>query len=241
MHYTRLYSNTPLDNTETIQFDDTIAHYLKTVLRLTIHDKVILFHDNIEATARITHLSKKDVSFHIEHTEKVSRETFLTIHLAQSIGKGDKMEWIIQKATELGVKTITPLITQHQSYGLTQDKLIKKHHQWQAIIESAAAQSGRNQLPILNQAMRLAVFFEQFATTQTYLLSPNATIRFKDTMLDTPNTTLLIGPEGGFSSEEIAFCLEKGCQLRQLGPRVLRTETAGLTAISVIQGLFGDM
>lgn len=219
--------------------DHTASHYLAHVLRCRIGDECILFNGHgLETNARIVDINKTGVTVSLGQTIENHRESPLTIHLAQAIAKGDKMDWILQKATELGVHDITPLRTDYSEVKLSEERLAKKLMHWQGILISAAEQSGRAILPRLNPPCLLK---DLSITDPTFFLSPRAPqslSAFAQTSLQ--RICVCIGPEGGFSEQEENIALQQGMVAMTLGKRILRTETAAVSAIAAAQTLWGD-
>lgn len=219
--------------------DPTASHYLRDVLRCRVGNECILFNGaGIEIPARIIELSKTGVTVSLGPAIDHDRESPLSIHLAQAMAKGDKMDWILQKATELGVREITPLWTDYSDVKLNPERLAKKLSHWQGILISAAEQSGRAFLPTLNPPCA----FKDFAIIDpSFFLSPRATQSLSTLTQPSPQRICLcIGPEGGFSDAEENTALQKGMQAIRLGKRILRTETAAISAIAATQTLWGD-
>jgi 16S rRNA (uracil1498-N3)-methyltransferase len=186
--------------------------------------------DENQNSSRVNVISKNDC-----HTESA-----LHIHLLQGISRGDRMDICIQKATELGVAMITPVICNRTNLSFDTQRARKKHDHWQQIIISACEQSGRSQLATLSNISSFEQSVQQASQALKLVLDPAADVSLRS-MQPNDNIALLIGPEGGLSDDEI-------CQAKQhdfigvtLGPRILRTETAGISAISALQVLWGDL
>lgn len=227
---------------QTITLSDAAAQHVGLVLRLSMGDKIILFPgDNHEYQAVLNTTHKKTIQVTIETKTHVNRESPRPIHLAQSLAKGDKMEWIIQKSVELGVTSITPLITDRTVVRLDAQRLEKKHQQWQAIAISACEQSGRNHIPIVHPACSFADYLHHSQANYQWLLSPEAHSTWPRGLEHNAELAILIGPEGGFSPEELHCAQSHHVQHIRLGPRVLRTETAAITALSILQSMYGDL
>lgn len=234
MRITRVYQ----EKIDTI-LDDTASHYLARVLRCRINDACILFNgQGIEVPATITDISKTSVTVRLDQPVECHRESPLFIHLAQAVPKGDKMDWILQKATELGAQEITPLWTEYSDVKFSTERLKKKLTHWQRVLISAAEQSGRTVLPKLNPPCTLK---ELSITQPTVLLSPRGN-QSLTTLTQPPPTQLMlcIGPEGGFSVEEETWATQQNIILIKMGTRILRTETAAMSAIATAQILWGD-
>ncbi|MDW2328972.1 16S rRNA (uracil(1498)-N(3))-methyltransferase, partial [Vibrio sp. 1401] len=186
-------------------------------------------------------VSKKNVLVDVTERVESNIESPLDLHLGQVISRGDKMEFTIQKSVELGVNTITPLISERCGVKLDQKRFEKKLAQWQKIAISACEQCGRNVVPEIRPIMSLEQWCQEEYDGLKLNLHPRA--KYSINTLPTPveKVRLLIGPEGGLSSEEIDMTREYQFEETLLGPRVLRTETAALTAITALQVRFGDL
>ncbi len=227
---------------ELVELSATASQHVGVVLRMQPADELILFcGDNREFSARITSVHKKKVWVMITGVQDVNHESPRLIHLAQAISKGDRMEWVIQKAVELGVASITPLFTAHCVFRLDAERLAKKQAQWQSIAIAACEQSGRNQVPTVNPASSLDVYLQRCCATIKLVLHPLAAKSWRDVIFSKGDIALLIGPEGGLSDEEVTQAQTHDFQSLCLGPRILRTETAAITALSVLQAVAGDL
>ena len=225
-----------------IALSDDAAGHIGRVLRMKEGQEVLLFDGSgAEFPAVISEVSKKNVM--VEITERVESdiESPLDLHLGQVISRGDKMEFTIQKSVELGVNTITPLISERCGVKLDQKRFEKKLAQWQKIAISACEQCGRNVVPEIRPIMSLEEWCQEEYDGLKLNLHPRA--KYSINTLPTPveKVRLLIGPEGGLSSDEIDMTREYQFEETLLGPRVLRTETAALTAITALQVRFGDL
>lgn len=240
MFVPRIYYPSPISVGETLNLDKEMSHYLLTVLRLDDSDNVIFFNgEGGEYTATFI-ADKKRCQAHITHFNAISRESPLSLHLGQALARGDRMDFVFQKATELGVQSITPLLSANCGVKLPTDRTDKRLHHWEKIAQSACEQSGRTKLPVIHPPMTLKAWSAQiFAGVSLY----------GDTVQGSPLSSLpkqgayrlTIGPESGWDPREATMLQASGFQAFQLGPRVLRTETAGLVALSILQELFGDM
>lgn len=242
MRIPRIYHPQAITQLGNLNLSEDAAGHVGRVLRMKTEQQVILFDGlGAEYPAVITEVTKKAVQ--VEVTERIERssESPLNLDLGQVISRGDKMEFTIQKSVELGVNTITPLISERCGVKLDQKRFDKKLSQWQKVAISACEQSGRNIVPEIRPVMSL----EQWCTEEydglKLNLHPRA--RYSINTLPTPveKIRLLIGPEGGLSSEEIEKTRHYQFEEILLGPRVLRTETAALTAITALQVRFGDL
>ncbi len=247
MRNPRIYHSQPLALNTEISLEEEAASHVGRVLRMCAGDQVQLFNgEGGQYQGTITQASKKNVTVNITAFDPLCCESPLKIHLGQGISRGDKMEFTIQKAVELGVSEITPLFTERCGVKLSGDRLNKKWQQWRKIVISACEQSGRNTLPIVNKPLALHEWLQQSSDELKINLHPRATATIKTLVpanLSPTNTgiRLIIGPEGGLSDAEIEQTVEQGFSEIALGPRILRTETAGLTVISALQLQFGDL
>ena len=240
MRNSRIYQNISFTTGSEIQLNHQAAHHITNVLRLPVNSPLIIFNgQGGEYSAIIIAINKKSVTVRIGDFINIERESPLNLHLAQGISRGNKMDFTIQKAVELGVKTITPIITARCTIKLPPDRWQKKLHHWQTIIINACQQCGRNQLPLLNSPIAIEDWLPQTVNTTKLILHPTAN-RTLETLTNIQNCILLIGSEGGFTDREIVLTKQQQFIPLQLGPRILRSETAGLAAIAVLQNKFGD-
>lgn len=240
----RLYEPQSLAQGLTITLGEHATHHLN-VMRARVNDEVVLFNGTGgEYQASIVHITKKQIQVAITDFSNRDLESPVAIHLVQGIPKGDKMDFIVQKAVELGVASIT-LVTAERSQGrLSKEQEQKKLLRLQTIAISAAEQCGRCRIPTINPPITLAnwltltdkdpmhrlILTPQEALTTAPILSPPLL-----------SIALLIGPEGGFSENELTLAAKHQLQCLTLGKRILRTETAALAAISIIQWCYGDL
>jgi len=216
------------------------AHYLSKVLRLKANTELIVFNGKgREYAARLLQLGRHEVNLAVGAEIPISRESPLRTILGLGLSRGERMDYAIQKSTELGVTLIAPLFTEYSEVKLQGERLQKKLQHWQQISISACEQSGRTRLPIL---------LEPQALTQ-WCLAQNSPVKLifnpQDSRVATlPDSTdevaLLLGPEGGFSPSELSLADEAGFQSVPLGTRILRTETAPIAALSALQLKWGD-
>ncbi|MDN3681722.1 16S rRNA (uracil(1498)-N(3))-methyltransferase [Vibrio tapetis subsp. quintayensis] len=242
MRVPRIYHPEAITQLGELALDEDAAGHVGRVLRMKPGQEVLLFDGtDHEYPASITEVTKKSVTVSISEKISKSIESPLNLHLGQVISRGDKMEFTIQKSVELGVNTITPLISERCGVKLDQKRFEKKLAQWQKIAIAACEQSGRNTVPVIRPIMQL----EQWCAEQSDALKLNLHPRAKYSINTLPapveRVRLLIGPEGGLSSEEISMTELYQFEETLLGPRVLRTETAALTAITALQVRFGDL
>lgn len=217
------------------------AQHVAVVLRKQVGEPLTLFNgQNLVCPAVIHAMQKKQVIVELGQSYMQSKESPLAIRLAAVIAKGDRMEWVMQKATELGVASITPLISERCVVKLDKERLLKKRQQWQSIVIAACEQSGRNQVPHVSVPQDLASFVRESQATLKIILSPYHQKNWRDYNYQQDSVCLLVGPEGGFTDEEVVYACRYGFSPLALGPRILRAETAALTALSLLQTLGGD-
>lgn len=243
MRIPRIYHPTPLAGQTHCILSDDAANHVGRVLRMNEGAELILFDgSNHIFNAQISQLSKKQIEVAITGSLLDDRESALPLHLGQVISRGDRMEFTIQKSVELGVNIITPLWSERCGVKLDEERQDKKLQQWQKIAISACEQCGRNVIPEIRPIMKLTDWCKE----QDGMLKLNLHPRASHTLKSLPaipkeGVRLLIGSEGGLSSEEIAMTEQQGFTEVLLGKRVLRTETASLATISVLQALYGDL
>jgi 16S rRNA (uracil1498-N3)-methyltransferase len=243
MRNTRIYHPEILEMGKNVMLGRDAAHHVATVLRFKVGDEFTLFDGKgTEYQVRIVDIQKKQVQVTLISTNICTKESPLKIHLAQGVAKGERWAYSLQKAVELGVTEITPLWTQHVAYKWEKKIDEKKMEQWNAILISACEQSGRTQIPRLNPLCRFEDFIKKELSDNKIILQPEVGIHWKSLKWKSEsNCLLLIGPEGGFSDNEYQIALEHGFQGITLGPRVLRTETAVVSGLTILQALHGDL
>lgn len=224
---------------------DDIFRHAVTVLRLRIGDGFVVFDGaGNEAQAHLTSIDKKSAQAQLTAIEARSVESPLRITLAQCLSSADKMDWTIEKAVELGVTRIVPLFSARSQIKLSAERAAKKLEHWQRIVTAACSQSGRNTLPELTMPMSLTSFLgaEKNSTDLKLILHPRDAQPIKTIAPPSPqqNVVLLIGPEAGFDEQELTNAQAVHFTSTLLGPRILRTESAGLATISALQTLWGD-
>ncbi len=241
MRQPRFYDPQPLSENQSIQLSDDATQHIR-VLRLKTSSKITLFNgDGGEFHAILTDVQKRSCTVLIGRFHKTNNESPLHLHLGQVISRGDRMEFVIQKAVELGINDITPLISERCGVKINVERMAKKQQQWQKIAIAACEQSGRNIVPTIHATQALINWCEKSTNAVKITLHPRAQYTI-NTLPDTLNNiALLIGPEGGLSDQEIALTETLNFTEIQLGPRILRTETAALTAITALQCRFGDL
>lgn len=212
------------------------------VLRLKVGAQIILFNGlGGEVLATLTDVQKRSCQVLINAFNKTDNESPLHLHLGQVISRGDRMEFVIQKAVELGVNEITPLISARCGVKITAERMAKKQQQWQKIAIAACEQSGRNIVPIIHETADLDNWCNSEEQATKLTLHPRAKYSINTLPKDIKRIRLLIGPEGGLSDQEVSLTESLNFTETLLGPRILRTETAALSAITALQCRFGDL
>lgn len=228
---------------ETLCLSDAVGHHIATVLRLKPGKTIQLFNGQGQSClANILDCKKREVRVEIQAHIEEHPESPLRIHLGQSISKGERMEWAIQKAVELGVQDITPILSTFCAVKRDTQRLTKKCEQWQTIAIHACEQSGRTHIPTIHPALAYTDWLQNVSKySLRIILDPEGNQRLTDLDTEVDSTALVIGPEGGFSDEELHQAEQHDFLRLRLGPRVLRTETASLVALSLLQGKLGDL
>lgn len=235
----RFFSPQPLAGKTSLVLEGQLVNYLTRVLRLTAGAEFQLFDGQQKCLARLVSHTKSQVTVEILQQLPVQEASPLYTHLGQALPKGDKFEWLVQKATELGVNEITPLMTQLSDIKLSPARAEKKLQQWQQIAISACEQCGRDNLVTINTPVNLAQWLSQRQEDVRLLLNPyaeNSSLQ----AIQPASLALLIGPEGGLTDAENKLALAAEFTGLRLGPRVLRTETAPLAALTLAQHWWGD-
>lgn len=236
MRIPRIYHPEPIHALGTLALSEDAAGHVGRVLRMKEGQEVLLFDGSgHEFPATITQIGKKNVDVDIQEKVSTSIESPLDLHLGQVISRGDKMEFTIQKSVELGVNTITPLISERCGVKLDAKRFEKKLQQWQKIAISACEQCGRNTIPEIRPIMSLEQWCAEPSEALKLNLHPRAKYSINTLPEPVTKVRLLIGPEGGLSAQEIEMTEQYQFEETLLGPRVLRTETAALTAITALQ------
>ncbi|MDH5621054.1 MAG: 16S rRNA (uracil(1498)-N(3))-methyltransferase [Gammaproteobacteria bacterium] len=241
---TRLFVSGALSNGAEIELDGDQSRYLGKVLRARVGDRVAIFNgEGPEWPATILRISRNSVCLTLGESVEAGTESPLRIHLVQGISRGERMDIVVQKATELGVKRITPVLTEFGVVKLDPERAEKRREHWQRIAASACEQSGRTRPPLIDTPLSLKAWFgAKPASTDTELiLTPLAATPLASLVAPKTKVCVLIGPEGGFSETEYGDAEVSGFTAVSLGPRVLRTESAAIATLSVLQSMWGDM
>lgn len=237
----RFFFPHPLPDAGEVPLPDALAHHAFRVLRLRDGDEAVLFDGRgNEAPARLLVRGKGGVAV-VGASRSVDRESPLDLVLVQALASGEKMDWIVQKAVELGISRIVPVQAERSVLRLGGERAAKRVEHWRQIVISACEQSGRNRVPVLDPVCGLRDYLAQRrGGERCVVLAPGAVRRLATLPRPTSAVHVLVGPEGGWSNDELATCRAAHCSEIGLGPRVLRTETAGLAAAAAMQALWGD-
>ena len=242
MRIPRFYLPAPLAVGATVALDDKAFNHAVRVLRLKPGAVLTLFNGAGGAfAATLTDVNKRSAQARVTEALPGDVESPLRVTLAQGVSRGDKMDYTLQKAVELGVTAIQPLLTERGGVDLSGDRLTRKVQHWRGILIGACEQCGRNRLPELREPLPLAAWLNQWVEPGwRLLLDPLAECGLRGLEQPAGAITLLIGSEGGLSPAEIAQARRAGFTGIRLGPRILRTETAGVAALAAVQALWGD-
>jgi 16S rRNA (uracil1498-N3)-methyltransferase len=244
MALTRLFVNKKLDAGRPLQLGSEQSRYLGRALRLRVGDALAVFNgEDGEFAASVVSIGQHSVTVAIDSPIVATTESPFKLHLVQGISRGERMDFVVQKATELGVKRITPVLAEYGVVKLDTGRAAKRRDHWQSIAESACEQSGRTRPPLIDAPIDLNTWFGAGTRDPDtdLILHPDAGTALGS--IDAPGTEvcLLIGPEGGFSEKEYEDAGIAGFAAVSLGPRILRTETAAVAALAVAQSLWGDL
>jgi 16S rRNA (uracil1498-N3)-methyltransferase len=237
----RFYLDQPLAPGARFSLPPGPARHAARALRLAVDDAITLFNGRGgEFAARIERIHKDEVAVAITGFADTERESRLHIMLAQGISSGERMDYTLQKAVELGVTAIQPIAAKRSVVKLTGERIDRRVAHWQGVVASACEQCGRNQVPVVAPPLPLVHWLGQLKDGRLLFLSPLAEARLADLPPPVAPDWLVAGPEGGFEADEIAALHAVGAIPVRLGPRVLRTETAALAALAAMQTLWGD-
>lgn len=245
MRLTRVHVDGPLASGKRITLEGSAASHVTRVLRLRVGASLVLFDGSggeFEASIDKAHAGTVTVAIGQHHS--IERESPLSVTLAQGVSRGERMDLVVQKATELGVTHLVPVLTERSVVRLTAQQSDRKVNHWRAIAIAACEQCGRNRLPSVAPPVTLPAFLREACAADSVtrlLLSPEGSTTLKDIgrPLSSP-LNVLIGPEGGLTEEEEQAAAAAGFRAVRLGPRVLRTETAAIAALALLQREIGD-
>lgn len=243
MRLTRVHVDSALASGREVVLPESAAAHLSRVLRLTVDDECVLFNgDGHDYAARIVAVGKRELRVAIGAARPVANESPLRIRLLQGVARGEKMDLILQKATELGVAHIAPLWSQRSEVKLDEARAGKRLAHWRGVVIAACEQSGRAHVPEVVAPVPLATAVAALPAEGLRLtLDPEGDQALATLAIDSRQLVLAVGPEGGWSPVDRAQLRDAGFQGLKLGPRILRTETAGLAAIAALQARFGDL
>lgn len=243
MRVIRAFVDRPLAVGASVGLPEDAAAHLVRVLRLREGDACVLFNgDGFDHDARLTEVGKRGATADIVATRAVDVESPLRITLLQGIARGEKMDWILQKATELGVAAFVPVSSDRSEVKLDAERAAKRHAHWRSVVTSACEQSWRARIPAVVAPQSLAAALASLPEAPArWLLDPVAATGVAAMPAPGAEVVLAIGPEGGWSANDRAALVAAGFDGLRLGPRILRTETAGMAAIAALQARFGDL
>ena len=240
----RIYCSAPLKENAPFTLDGAQAHYLGHVLRIRVEDSIVLFDGSgYEFSATVATVSRKKIELHIGNAQLPETDSDLDVVLIQSLLRGERMDFCVQKATELGVSTFIPVFTERTVVKIPKERTEKRRQHWQAIAVSACEQSGRAIVPdVLPPQTLIEAVTSASTNAPVLLLDPWADASPLPSLPPPPEgkIAVCVGPEGGFSDEELDALRASGVTSVTCGPRVLRSETAGIVAVAACQMLWGD-
>lgn len=242
----RFYHSKPININENIVMDDFAAHHAIKVLRIKNDDKLILFNgDGSDYHGQVININKKNIEVLINSKKIINNESNLNVTLLQALTSNDKMDWIIQKTTELGINNIQPIICERSIVKIKNDKIKKRLFHWQQVSIAACEQCGRSKIPKIIMPEHINKYLEQISSSDSSLkiiLSPTAKKTINDIHYNSEqNIKVLIGPEGDFSDQELELAVKNYFIPVRIGPRILRTETAPISILSILQNRYGDI
>ncbi len=243
MRLTRIFCEGPLASGAVVTLPSAGAYHVGRVLRMRAGAPLTVFDGSgNDYPSEIVDIDGDTVSVRLRNPTPTTSESPLKITLIQGVSRGERMDWTLQKATELGVASIAPVLSARSVVRLDEKQAAKKQSHWRAIVISACEQCGRSRIPAVGAPVSLRDYFANVRKEGMRLvLSPSAPASLAG-IASLPNKVdLLIGPEGGLDDDEISAAQKAGFMPVRLGPRVLRTETAGVVALTVLQALWGDL
>jgi 16S rRNA (uracil1498-N3)-methyltransferase len=242
MSLPRFYCPIPLVPGEEATLPDAVGRHAQSALRLRVGERLILFNGDGRECAAILHRGGRDACARVLECRAADRESPLEVILAQGISSGERMDYTLQKAVELGVKAVQPIVTRRTVVRLDAERRQRRHAHWQGVVMSACEQCGRNRLPALHEIVEYPEWIgsARDAGALKLILDPAGGQRLRDLPAPDRPVLLLAGPEGGFEPVERDAALAAGFLPLRLGPRILRTETAAVAALAAMQALWGD-
>ncbi len=243
MRTIRLYHPQSVQSNSEVLLEDTAFHHAVHVLRCKRGDQLELFDGNgQQAQAVLASVERRKALVQIQSVTNQDRESPLHTLLIQAISKGERMDYCLQKATELGVSEVQPVFSERSNVHLDSKRWEKRHDHWNKVIIGACEQSGRNHLPQLHVPVALEQAIESAHHYQgIFLLHPENSIPFSQAKPQNGHIGFIVGSEGGFSEQEVKRVKDAGIQSLHLGKRILRSETTGVVAIAIAQSRWGDL
>jgi 16S rRNA (uracil1498-N3)-methyltransferase len=241
---TRLYTPQALKLGQQLELEAEPAHHLLTVLKGRVGHSLELFNgDGCNYRGLLKHVERARAWVDIAEQSEHEAEPALVLTLVQAVCRGEKMDWVVQKAVELGVSQIEPIFSERTEVHLSDERSDKRLKHWRAIAVAACEQSGRTRVPEVSAPVEFKAWLSarilERARATSLMLEPKASHRLRE-MPQSQHVQILVGPEGGFSERELDLAREHGVSAVRMGPRVLRTETAGIAALAALQSLHGD-
>ena len=241
LRHSRIYTSQALFSAGSIELEGPASHYLSRVLRLAVGDSVILFNgDGSDYRGEICGIQRQSVSVKLFDSFIPGNESPLKITLVQAISRQERMDYSLQKCTELGVSCIQPVISRRVEFRLDTTRLAKRVAHWQRVVISACEQCGRAVVPKVMMPVPLAEWMAGIDESPRLILDPAGEIKMSSFSMPGDAVSVLVGPEGGFTGEELEQARLNDFRTVSLGPRVLRTESAGPAMIAVLQAVAGD-
>lgn len=237
---TRLYLPQPLQVGATLALPDEAVRHLVQVLRMSTGERLTVFNgEGGEYAAELVDVARRSARLRIEVHDPVSREAPLTVTIAQCVSKGERMDYALQKATELGAAAFAPLLSVRGVVKLDGERWEKKVEHWRGVVVGAAEQSGRTRVPVVTAPERFETYVANAQPGLKLILAPGGDSRLS-ALPAVGEITALIGPEGGFDETELSLAARHGWQRLALGPRILRTETAPVALLAALLARHGD-
>lgn len=243
----RFHCDLPLALGHLVTLPDAVARHAIGVLRLRAGQAVTLFNgDGSEYHGVLEHTGGKGAAVRLDSHHAPERESPIEVRLAQGISSGERMDFTLQKAVELGIAAIQPLMMRRTVVRLNEEKAARRHDHWQGVVVSACEQCGRNHIPDVAPIAEFATWIRRYQTVPAdagelrLLLDPEGDVTLRDLPPPSVPVVLMIGPEGGFDPAERRLAQAAGFRGLRLGPRILRTETAALAALAAMQAVWGD-
>ena len=240
MRIPRFYDDQPLAAEQTVDLSDAVVQHVCRALRMRVGDPIILFNgDGNEYHAQLETVEKRRASVRILEVSQPAVESPLQIRIGQSLSRGERMDYAVQKATEMGMQQMFPLFSERCEVKLNNERQDKRIRHWQQVAISACEQSGRCAVPTINAPQTLEQWVEQEDAELKLVLHHHTATPLGD-FTPPQSVALLIGPEGGLTEREVELARDHGFQPVAFGPRVMRTETAPVAALALLQHLWGD-